>query len=104
VVGILTERDIVRGLCSHGRKAVKLKTSDLMSRALVCTPEVDVGQVMEVMTHDRVRHLVVMVGEELRGVVSIGDVVQSRLDQCQLEVNVLRDYARVRPSSMGKFA
>ena len=104
VTGIVTERDIVKGLSSYGQKVLKQRASDLMSKALVCTPEVDVGQVMRVMTNDRVRHLVVMAGDELRGIVSIGDVVQSRLDQCQLEVNVLRDYVRVGPSPRRRFA
>ncbi len=61
-----------------------------------CTPEDDVRHVMAVMTNWRVRHLPVMVGEDVRGILSIGDVVKHRLDETQLEVNVLRDYARGR--------
>lgn len=104
VLGILTERDIVQGISDHGEAALTLKASELMSRAVICTPKVAVDQIMRVMTNERVRHLVVMVGDRIEGVVSIGDVVNSRLDQCELEVNVLRDYSRVRGVAARGFA
>jgi CBS domain-containing protein len=102
VLGILTERDIVRGVSRHGGQALGMRASELMSRALVCTPELEVSQVMRTMTNERARHLVVMVGDRLAGIVSIGDVVQSRLDQCELEVRVLRDYSRARSVPLRK--
>ena len=49
---------------------------------------------MAVMTHRRVRHVVVLEGDELAGIVSIGDVLKNQLDETELEVRVLRDYAR----------
>ena len=104
VLGILTERDIVRGISEHGHAALTLEASELMSRAVVCTPKVAVDQIMRVMTNERVRHLVVMVGDRIEGVVSIGDVVNSRLDQCELEVNVLRNYSRMRGVAARRFA
>ena len=50
---------------------------------------------MEVMTYRRARHLPVMIDDEICGIVSIGDIVKSHLDETQLEVDVLRDYAHV---------
>jgi len=96
VVAILTERDIVRGVALSGARAAELSVVDLASKALVCTPDVEVDQVMRVMTNNRARHVVAMVGGRLEGVISIGDVVHARLDVCELEVSVLRDYSRLR--------
>lgn len=97
VVGIFSERDIVHGIAEHGPAALELPVGELMTHNVIsCTPEDDVRHVMAVMTNWRVRHLPVMVGEDVRGILSIGDVVKHRLDETQLEVNVLRDYARSR--------
>ncbi len=95
VIGILSERDIVRGIAKHGPEALELPVNELMTgRVISCAPEDDVRHVMALMTNWRIRHLPVMVGDELRGMLSIGDVVKHRLDETQLELNVLRDYAR----------
>ena len=95
VRGIVTERDIVRGITRHGRALFDLPASVLMGDTLTtCRPADDVRHVMSVMTIRRTRHLPVMAGDELQGMVSIGDVVKRRLEEMELEVNVLRDYAR----------
>lgn len=95
VIGILSERDIVRGIAGHGPTALDLTVGEVMTeRVISCAPEDDVRHVMAVMTNWRTRHLPVMAGKELRGILSIGDVVKNRLDETQLELNVLRDYAR----------
>ncbi len=99
VVGILTERDIVRGICKYGLALLELPVGSLMDRTVSCAPADDVKHVMSVMTTRRVRHVPVMLGEELRGMVSIGDVVKHRLQEMELEVNVLRDYARIHGAS-----
>jgi len=97
VIGILSERDIVEGIAGHGPAALDLTVGDLMTeRVISCAPEDDVRHVMAVMTNWRVRHLPVMVDDELTGILSIGDVLKHRLDETQLELNVLRDYARRR--------
>ena len=97
VIGIVSERDIVASIARQGPTALELRVGELMAGTVVsCAPEDEVKHVMAVMTNRRVRHLPVMVGGELRGIVSIGDVVKHRLDQTELEVSVLRDYARSR--------
>lgn len=97
LVGIVDERDIARGLFKHGRTVIDLPVEALMRRTVVtCVPEDDLKRLFSIMTTRRVRHLPVMVDHQLRGLVSIGDVVKHYLEEMQLEVNVLRDYARIR--------
>lgn len=92
-VGILSERDIVRGVAGQGSTVLQQPVSSLMTRDLVtCQPTDTMVQVMEVMTERRVRHLPVMDGERLVGMISIGDVVKARLDDAELEVESLRGY------------
>jgi CBS domain-containing protein len=93
IVGILSERDIVRGLALHGGKAEALKIQDLMTSAvLVCSPDDSLDTLMEIMTNKRVRHLPVVEQGELVGIITIGDVVKSRLEEATMQVDSLRDY------------
>jgi CBS domain-containing protein len=97
VVGMLDERDIVYGLAKHGRAAFEMPVSELMRHEPVtCTPDDNVREVMKLMTSRRVRHVLVLGPLGPRGIVSIGDVVRHRLEEAELEVSVLRDYARAR--------
>jgi CBS domain-containing protein len=97
VVGIISERDIVCGIAVHGAGALKMRVDELMTTpVLTCQPDDDIKHLMSVMTHRRVRHLTVMEHGKLCGIVSIGDVVKPRLEETDLEVSVLRDYARAR--------
>jgi len=92
VDGILSERDIVRSVSRHGALALELRVADCMSRgALVCSPDDLVKDVMAEMTRRRQRHLPVVVQGKLCGLISVGDVVKNRLDELELETNVLRD-------------
>ncbi len=92
VLGLISERDIVRGLTEHGTKLLTLPVSELMtSPAVTCTPAESIGAVMARMTRYRVRHLPVVEGGKLCGIVSLGDVVKHRLDELELETNVLRE-------------
>jgi CBS domain-containing protein len=92
VLGLITERDIVHGLADRGPSLLDLPVSLVMTRAPVtCTPDDDIQTVMSRMTRLRIRHLPVVVGGALRGIVSIGDVVKHRLDELELEAGVLRD-------------
>ena len=92
VAGILSERDIVRGLAEQGVEILSLKVNDLMSRRLyVCAPGDSIKDVMVWMTNQRIRHLPVVEDGQLRGLISIGDVVKHRLSEVQTEANVLRD-------------
>ncbi|MFO1074588.1 MAG: CBS domain-containing protein [Geminicoccaceae bacterium] len=94
IAGILSERDVVAALAEQGAGvlAVDLRVSDLMTRRVItCRPEDQVKTVMAEMTRRRVRHLPVVEGSRLMGIVSIGDVVKSRLEEMELETLVLRD-------------
>jgi CBS domain-containing protein len=95
--GIISERDIVRGLVEHGHELLELQVAELMTRAVkTCTPESHIKDVMAEMTRSRVRHLPVLDGGKLCGIISIGDVVKNRLDELETETNVLRDYIVAR--------
>ena len=95
VQGVISERDIVFGIGKHGDAALGLQVEELMTTpAPVCEKSDDLAHIMALMTHRRVRHVVVLEGDELAGIVSIGDVLKNQLDETELEVRVLRDYAR----------
>ena len=92
VRGLISERDIVRGLAEHGTKLLSSPVSQLMTAPVVtCTLGESIAAVMARMTHHRVRHLPVVEGGRLCGIVSIGDVVKRRLDELELEANILRE-------------
>ena len=91
--GIISERDIVRGLVGHGHELLEMRVAELMTRAVkTCTPEANIKDVMAEMTRSRVRHLPVLENGKLCGIISIGDVVKNRLEELETETNVLRDY------------
>jgi CBS domain-containing protein len=93
VVGIVSERDIVRALARHGADALKLPLTEVMTRKVVtCTREDTVSVLMERMTSGKFRHLPVVEAERLVGIISIGDVVKLRVAEMELEQNALRDY------------
>ena len=94
IVGILSERDIIHGLATEGADllATSRRVSDLMTTAVVtCAPDANVKTIMAEMTRRRIRHIPVVEQHELTGMVSIGDLIHSRLDEVELEANVLRD-------------
>lgn len=92
VVGILSERDLVRGLRSHGDAVLRMTVADLMTRRVdTCTSQDSVTQLMRRMTSGRYRHMPVVDGGRLAGLVSIGDVVKNRIQEVELEQGVLRD-------------
>lgn len=90
--GVISERDVVRGLESNGERLLGMKVGDVMSTNVpICTPDQQVARVMEEMTRSRQRHLPVAEDGKLVGIVSIGDLVKHRLDEMKLENNVLRE-------------
>jgi CBS domain-containing protein len=93
-LGIYSERDLVRDVAEHGPGVLSTPVSVLMTKALVtCTGADDVKDIMRTMTQRRIRHIPVLEGGRLAGIISIGDVVKSRLDDMEMEANVLRDVA-----------
>lgn len=93
VQGILSERDIVRGLVERGAELLELPVSEIMTRTVItCSPDDDIQDVMSKMTRGRIRHLPVVEDGRLRGIISIGDVVKNRLEDLETETSVLRDY------------
>lgn len=97
VLGIISERDVVRALVTYGSELLGMRVDDLMTRAVIsCTRDDSIKDVMSKMTHQRVRHVPVIEKGELRGIVSIGDVVKSRLEDLEMETNVLRDFITAR--------
>jgi CBS domain-containing protein len=97
VTGMISERDLVRGLARFGPDIVSKRVRDVMQHAFpACAPSDDIPTVMRRMTHSRHRHLPVLDHGRLCGLISIGDVVKHRLGELELETHVLRDVYRAR--------
>jgi CBS domain-containing protein len=93
VIGILSERDIVRALAELGAAALATPLAQVMTRKVVtCGDGETVGSIMERMTVGKFRHVPVLEQEQLVGIVSIGDVVKHRLSEIEHESAALRDY------------
>lgn len=93
VVGMISERDLVRGIFRHGGAVTAVLIADLMSTGVTtCSPTDTVDALMEVMTERRIRHLPVIWDDRLHGMISIGDLVKARLEEAQQEVDSLRSY------------
>ena len=93
IQGILSERDIVRGMAEHGAALLDMKVSALMTSSVkTCTREANVTEIMAEMTRSRIRHLPVVENGKLCGLVSIGDVVKNRVEELETETSVLRDF------------
>jgi CBS domain-containing protein len=92
VVGIASERDVVRGLAHDpdllGRAVSALMTSEVK----ICEMNDSVFEIMVLMTSGRFRHMPVVEAGRLVGIVSIGDVVKQRLDEAQFELEALKSY------------
>lgn len=93
VIGILSERDIVRALPDHGAAALALPVSEIMTKNVSTTTlDTAIQEIMSIMTRGRFRHMPVVEDGKLCGIISIGDVVKNRLDELETETHVLRDY------------
>jgi CBS domain-containing protein len=93
VVGIVSERDVVRILALHGHAVLNAAVSQHMTREVVtCTERDTVGWLKEEMTMHRFRHVPVVEGGKLIGIVSIGDVVKLCLATVELEAASMREY------------
>jgi CBS domain-containing protein len=93
MMGIVSERDIVRCLARDGAACLDMTAAQLMTRLLhTVTPATSTDAALALMTDSRVRHLPVMEGDTLVGMISIGDVVKAQLDAQAQEVDSLKAY------------
>jgi len=91
--GMLSERDIARGVAVYGAKTGALPVAELMSVDVVtCRPDDYIAAIMTVMTARRMRHLPVMQDGRMCGIVSIGDAVKARLEEIENEAAAMREY------------
>lgn len=93
VAGILSERDVVRQLGRNPAAALAQPIRSCMTTDVVtCDRTTAIADVMERMTHRRVRHMPALDGDRLAGIISIGDVVKLKIEEVEHEAEVLRDY------------
>jgi CBS domain-containing protein len=93
VVGIVSERDVVRKLHEHGVDLLKLPVSQIMTTMVAtCSPTDTVNHLTALMTTKRVRHIPVVENDRLVGIVSIGDIVKQRMEELESEQQALQDY------------
>jgi CBS domain-containing protein len=97
IEGVISERDIVIGFAEQGAEVERKTVRSLMtpvSRLITCAPHDRIDRIMSVMTDRRVRHLPVMDGARLIGMISIGDVVKARIRETVAEVEAMAAYVR----------
>ena len=93
MVGIVSERDVVRHLHEHGPELLRRPVTDIMSEvAVTCRPDDQIDDLAALMTNNRVRHVPVLDNGRLAGIVSIGDVVKNRMEELQAERPQLQAY------------
>ena len=92
VLGVISEREIVHAFSHYGEAAAAMPVKEIMRHGVITVfPDESINRVMNLMTRHRVRHMPVLRDGKLAGIISIGDVVRHRLDDLELETNVLRD-------------
>jgi CBS domain-containing protein len=93
LVGIVSERDVVRKLHKLGAEILTRPVSEIMTTVVAtCTPDDSVDSLTALMTENRVRHVPVVVNGRLAGIVSIGDVVKTRMEELETEQQQLQAY------------
>jgi CBS domain-containing protein len=93
VLGIISERDVVRAVAEAGAEALNAPVSSRMTAKVVtCVPTSSIDEIMGLMTQGKFRHVPVIEGGKLAGIVSIGDVVKQRLADVESEHRAMRDY------------
>jgi CBS domain-containing protein len=102
VVGLFAEQDLVMALAHHGARALDMPLEKVMNRLFAtCRPADQVDVVLAMMTRGRRRHVLVMEGEHLAGIVSLGDLAKRRLREKELETDTLRDLVRLQDGMEG---
>ena len=93
ITGIVSERDVTRGLADHGADVLSMTADRIMTAEVVtCRPDDGVADLMKKMTAGRFRHLPVVSEGKMMGIVSIGDIVKFRLEELESEASQLQDY------------
>jgi CBS domain-containing protein len=93
IVGIISERDVIYCLRDHGAEVLDWPVSRVMSSpAITASPDTEVLAALALMTQKRIRHLPVVEGGQIRGIVSIGDLVKHRMDHIEAEAEAMRTY------------
>lgn len=93
IAGILSERDIVRALPHAKGKLREQSVSTIMTKVVITCNEGDsIETVMEIMTSKHIRHVPVMKGHKLVGIITIGDVVKERIHEAENETEALKQY------------
>ncbi|MDA8052407.1 MAG: CBS domain-containing protein [Rhodospirillales bacterium] len=96
-IGVFSERDFINAVAADGATALDREVRELMSAPIIsCRSSDRIDAVLATMTLNRIRHVPVIDGDALDGIVSIGDLVKHRLDEKELEANVLLDITRMR--------
>lgn len=94
MVGILSEKDVVRGIVDLGPRALQMPVSEFMERRpTICAPDDTVARAANAMTLRRARHLPVVENGHIAGIISLGDIVKDRFEEMELERDTLRDMA-----------
>jgi CBS domain-containing protein len=93
ITGIVSERDVTRGLAEHGGALLEMQVDRIMTKDVVtCGPDDGIDKLMRKMTTGRFRHLPVIEKGKMVGIVSIGDIVKHRLEELESEASLLQDY------------
>ena len=93
IIGVLSERDIVRQVARHGQAALDMKVGDAMTRDVVTVPStMAIEQAMQLMTDRRIRHLPILRNDRLIGFVSIGDLVKWKIAETEAEAEAMKSY------------
>ncbi|WP_291205953.1 CBS domain-containing protein [Hyphomonas sp.] len=93
IVGVLSERDIVRQVARHGASALEMTVGSAMTRAVVTVhASTAIDEAMQTMTDRRIRHLPVVHNDRLTGVVSIGDLVKWKIAETEAEAKAMKSY------------
>jgi CBS domain-containing protein len=93
IVGVLSERDIVRQVARHGASALEMPVGSAMTRAVVTVhAETAIDEALQTMTDRRIRHLPVVHNDRLTGFVSIGDLVKWKIAETEAEAKAMKSY------------
>ena len=95
LIGVLSERDIVRRFARNGTKTVDMTVADAMTRGVItASPGESIDTCLGRMTDRRIRHLPVVEDGELRGIISIGDLVKHKIDSVLAEAEAMTAYIK----------